>query len=113
VRLDFPDESLAAHGVVARDQAAALYSFASVSRSDVVFLGRLTFPGLNPERHYRIRPLLVGSPPSGLHPPAWWGPPGAEPAGVVQTGAALSSTGLMAAGINPEQAVLYLAEAVD
>ena len=76
-------------------------------------LGRLPFPGLDPVRHYRVRRLLVGSSPSGLQPPAWWGAPGAEPAGVVLSGAALASTGLMAAGIHPEQAVLYLAEAVD
>ena len=131
--MDFPDESLAAHGVVAADRSEAIYSHASVSRSDVVILGRLRFPGLDPQRRYRVRPLVVGRPPTGLAVPAWWGmghvrrrPPLGEndslsawglPAdggpGVIVTGAALGSTGLMAAGMNPDHAILYRAEAVE
>ena len=29
--------------------------------------------GLDPGRLHRVRPVLVGPPPSGLRPPAWWG----------------------------------------
>jgi hypothetical protein len=36
-----------------------------------------------------------------------------RPPGVVLTGAALGTIGLTAPSLNPEQAVLYLAEAVD
>lgn len=132
VRLDSPDPSLTAHGVVAADRSRALYSFAAVTRSEVVFLGRLRFPGLDPDRRYRVRPVPVGRPPGGLKPPPWWGfdlvvdpeaygghleqswPEASSmtEAGVVLTGAVLGSAGLMAAGVHPEQAVLYLAEAV-
>ena len=93
--------------------------------------GRLRFPGLDPDRHYRIRPIPVGCPPSGLNPPPWWGaittewepsgerralgwglpPDGGE--GLMLSGAALASTGVMAASVHPEHAILYRAEALD
>jgi alpha-galactosidase len=130
VRLDFPDESISVNGVVAQDRSRAVYSFASVGRSEVALLGRLRFPGLHPERQYRVRPLLIGGPPSGLRAPVWWGarqptpepyvdpeeqaiyqqPGRAEPPGVVLSGAMLSSVGLMAPIVHPDQSVLYLAE---
>jgi len=133
VRLDFPDETLSAGGVVASDKSRAIYSFASLAGSEVVMLGRLRLPGLDPARRYRVAPLLVARLPYGLRPPLWWGgtlpepdyyfdidqPAGVatsgmpQPPGVVLTGAALASSGLTAAGLNPEEAVLYLAEAVD
>ncbi|HWI00673.1 MAG TPA: GH36 C-terminal domain-containing protein [Propionibacteriaceae bacterium] len=132
VRLDFPDESVSVNGVVAPDGSRAMYSYASVGRSEVVLLGRLRLPGLDPDRRYSVRPLLIGGPPAGLRAPVWWGaqqlapepyvdpdeqtplvqPSRAQPPGVVLTGAALQSTGLMAPIIHPEQAVIYLAEAV-
>jgi alpha-galactosidase len=131
VRLDFPDESVSVNGVVAADRTRAVYSFASVARSEVALLGRLRCPGLDPERQYRLRPMLIGGPPTGLRAPAWWGArqpapepymdpeeqaiyqmPGREPPGVVLSGAALSTVGLMAPIIHPDQAVIYLAEAV-
>ncbi len=133
VRLDFPDQSLSAHGVVAFDRRRAIYSFAAVARSEVVFLGRLRFPGLDPARRYRVAPVRVGRPPSGLQSPPWWGfrlvaDPEARGGhletgwpdddatpdpGVVVTGAVLAAAGLMAAGIHPDQTVLYRADAVD
>ncbi|MET0695340.1 MAG: alpha-galactosidase [Propionibacteriaceae bacterium] len=133
VRLDFPDETLSAHGVVAPDKSRAIYSFALVARSEVVSLGRLRFPGLDPARRYRVTPVLAGQSPSGLRPPQWWhlstpssaGEHGAvyghvplfgseaKAEGVVLTGAALGSTGLMSATVHADQALLYRAEQVD
>ena len=103
-----------------------------MGRSEVMLPGRLRFRGLDPNRRYRIRPVPVGSQPSGLNPPPWWGaittefePSGGERRalgwglppdggdGVVLTGAALASTGVMAADIHPEHAILYRAEALD
>jgi alpha-galactosidase len=132
VRLDFPDDSVSVNGVVAPDMSRAIYSLASVGRSEVVLLGRLRLPGLDPDRRYSVRPLLIGDPPTGLRAPVWWGaaqppqepyvdpeeqaplvrPARVESPGVVLKGAALSSTGLMAPIIHPDQAVLYLAEAL-
>jgi alpha-galactosidase len=93
--------------------------------------GRLRLPGLDPHRRYRLRPIPVGHPPSGLNPPPWWGatttefePSGERSThdwglppdggtGLILSGAALASTGVMAAYIHPEQAILYRAEALD
>jgi alpha-galactosidase len=131
VRLDFPDPNVLAHGIVAPDRSSAIYSVVKVGRSEVMLPGRLRFPGLDTNRRYRIRPAVVGSPPSGLNPPPWWGamtiefePSGERRAlgwglhpdggdGVVLSGAVLASTGIMAADVHPEQAILYHAEALD
>ena len=133
VRMDFPDEAIAGHGVVATDQSEAIYSLAAVGRSEVVILGRLPLRGLDPKRHYRVRPVVVGQPPSGLAPPPWWGSRLAEDeefafgedhhadwglpadggAGVVLSGAALATVGLMSVDLHPEHAVLLHAQAVD
>jgi alpha-galactosidase len=128
VRLDFPDASLTATAVIAPDRSRALYSFASVDRADVVLLGRLRFPGLDPDRRYRVRPLLVGTPPSGLFPPPWWGvgtavgqgsgdggPEGAQAwanAGVELPGRILTELGLAHAPVDPDQVVLFAVDAV-
>ncbi|MGC3994624.1 MAG: alpha-galactosidase [Propionicimonas sp.] len=132
VRVDFPDDALLASGVVAADGSRAIYSFASVATHTTSLLGRLRFPGLDPSRRYRVQPALVGRPPSGIHPPQWWGVErdfsreiadvsgghaptlvrtGAE-AGVVLPGSVLASSGLMEAPVNPDHVVLYLVDAV-
>ncbi|GAA3604145.1 alpha-galactosidase [Microlunatus ginsengisoli] len=134
VRIDFPDETLIADGVLAPDRTRAIYSYASVARSDVVMLGRLPMPGLDPDRRYRVEPALLQHAPSGLRPPHWWGvtavwdhdeyadlaahkPPtyvaAGKTAGVVLPGSVLASVGLAGAPFNPDHAVIYLVEAVD
>jgi alpha-galactosidase len=131
VRLDFPDPNLLAYGVIAPDRSSAIYTVVSMGRSEVMLPGRLRFPGLDPDRRYRIRPIPVGSPPSGLNPPPWWRaittefePSGERRAlgwglppdggdGLVLSGAALASTGVMAADIHPEHAILYRVDALD
>ncbi len=125
VRVDFPDESLIGHGVVAKDQRSALYSFASVGRSVASMLGRVRVPGLHPERRYRIRPVMPGGALPGLIPPPWWGVDGvashgpnvAQPGsvydeipGTVATGRVLATVGVPHPVINPEQVVLYWVE---
>ncbi len=132
VRLDFPDDALVAGGVVAPDKSRAIFSFALVDTHPSGTLGRLRLPGLDPSRRYRVSPVLVGRPPFGLHPPRWWGvevDPSGEPvgpgehgarplrpvdvvAGVVLPGSVLASVGLVEAPVNPDQAVLYLVEAL-
>lgn len=133
VRLDFPDESLTATGVVAPDRSRAIYSYAAVSTHVTSLRGRLRMPGLDPARRYRVSPVLVGRVPSGLRPPAWWGVkrdmatetvdlthgrppklvPVAEEAGVVLPGSLLASAGLMEASVHPDHALIYLVDAVD
>jgi alpha-galactosidase len=74
VRVDFPDPAILAYGIIAADRSAAIYTVASIGTSDVTLPGRLRFPRLDPDRRYRIRPILVGHP-----PPAWIHRPGGEP----------------------------------
>ncbi len=133
VRIDFPDDSLLASGVVAADRSRAIYSFASIGAHPSSLLGRLRLPGLDARRRYRVTPALVGRTPSGVQPPKWWGierdfshdtadltagvgprlaATGAE-TGVVLPGSVLASTGLMEAPVHPDHVLLYLVEAVD
>ncbi|MCA0294854.1 MAG: alpha-galactosidase [Actinobacteria bacterium] len=132
VRIDTPDDSVTAFGIVAPDRSEAIYSFATVGRADVAHLGRLRLPGLDPRRCYRVAPELIGSLPSGLRPPAWWGLArdlsaetvellaGAGPRliqlasepGVVLPGAVLASAGLNDTPVNPDHVVIYRAVAV-
>ena len=129
VRLDHPDATLNASGVVAPDRSRGLYGYASVGRSDVVSLGRLRLPGLDPARRYRVRPLMLDFSPAGTRPPAWWRVRAAEDGsyghgderrrlvpvqdqvGVELSGAALAAVGLVGPQLHPDHTVLYLAEA--
>ncbi len=128
VRVDFPDESLIGHGVIAQDRRSALYSFASVGRSVASMLGRVRLPGLQPERRYRIRPVMPGGALPGLIPPPWWGVEGftsqsldsaqtsialEDIVGMEATGRVLATVGVPHPVVNPEQVVLYWVEDSD
>ena len=100
-------------------------------KGDISVAVRETIHALHPDRRYRVSPILVGRPPSGLNPPPWWGaittefePSGERRAlgwglpadggdGVVLSGAVLASAGVMAANMHPDHAILYRAEALD
>ena len=125
VRLDFPEESLIGHGVVADDKRSALYSLASVGRSVVSMMGRVRLPGLDPHRAYKVRPVVPGGALAGLIPPPWWGVDRlagrdtniaeagqsiGDIAGIETTGRVLASVGLAHPVVNPEQVVLYWVE---
>lgn len=132
VRLDHPDPTVVVHGVLTPDRSSALYSYASTAQSDVVLPGRVRLPGLAPTRRYRVRPVLPEFTPAGTRAPRWWGvqrpavslddplaedrtsyeAAAGEAPGVVLTGGALATMGLMAPLLHPEHAVVYLAEAV-
>ncbi|HEY0239306.1 MAG TPA: alpha-galactosidase [Friedmanniella sp.] len=132
VRVDFPDASLLAGGVVSHDRRRAIYSFASLSRSDVSSLGAVRLPGLDPDLRYTVSPAVLSQPPSGVVPPAWWhvrttgttdhaladhlGPQRLvvqDRGPVVLSGATLGRVGLTVTPTNPEQVATYLVEAVD
>ena len=141
VRMDGFDDHLLVHGVLSPDRSRAIFAMAVVGSLDASPGGPLRFRGLDPQRRYRVRPLLVGRPPSGLHAPAWWGEPSesssertivpgepsesssertivpGEPSeypGIVLSGGALEHVGVAAPIVNPDQVVLFLvADATD
>ena len=131
VRMDGPDPRLLVHGVVAMDSSRAIFTAVSTDSLYPDPPARLKFRGLDPGRRYRLRPILVGSVPSGLQPPAWWGggpatmtqadePPflprielDTELPGAVFTGSALEHVGVACPRVHPDQVVLYRADATD
>jgi alpha-galactosidase len=104
VRMDGMGDRIHLHGVVAHDRSRALFAFAPVDSLYPDPAPRLRFRGLDPERAYRVRPVLVGRAPSGLKPPRWWGGHGFP--GAVFTGAALEQGGVAAPIVHPDQVVL-------
>ena len=131
-RMDFPDDTFTVNGVVSTDLSTGIYALTSLGRSEIVLMGRIRLPGLAPDRRYRVTPLMLEFPPSGLVPPQWWHvtradvdsyeqsavharsrftAPGSP--GVVLSGAALAVAGLSAPVVHPEHSVLYLVEAIE
>lgn len=106
VRVD-TDPSQVVKGFVAADRSRALYSCATIDRPTTVQRGLVRFPGLDRERHYRVEPVRIGRLPSGLRIPAWWAAP------ITLAGKVLAEVGLLDAPVNPDQALLYVATAVD
>ena len=112
VRVDTHDDHLFVHGVVAPDQARAIFAMATVGSLDASPGPRLRLRGLDPDRLYRIRPILVGPGPSGLVPPPWWGDPsggddGQAFPGTVLSGRALEQVGVAPPIVHPDQVVLF------
>lgn len=113
VRLDYPDPSVHAFGVVAPDRSRALYEIASAARSEVFSTGRLPLRGLDPTRRYRIAPEPVSLRQRVKSPP-WWGPKaedGSYP-GVVLPGSALAA-GIRMPELDSEHAVILSVQAED
>ncbi len=111
VRLDDPGDGVMAHGVVARDRSRAIYSYALVAYPLQDPTPRLRLRGLDPDRSYRVRPVVVGREPTGMRAPRWFGertPTGYD--GTVLTGAALAGAGVQPPGMAPDQALLFVVE---
>ncbi|WP_374007512.1 alpha-galactosidase [Leifsonia sp. LS-T14] len=93
-------------GVVAADGAEAMFGFTVLSRTASWPPARLRFPGLEPERRYRVTEFAPGAPvPVGQRPP-WLD------AGVVLPGRTLHRHGLEAPSLDPDRSVLFRVEAV-
>jgi alpha-galactosidase len=136
VRVDTGDEDLFVHGVVAGDRSEAIFAIATVGNPLHVPGPRVRFPGLEPDRRYRVRPVIIGTPPSGLVAPQWWGEAdhadgtadamhatiapheravrrGGQYPGTVLTGSALGRVGAAAPFMHPDQVVLFHVTALD
>ena len=109
VRRDVADGSLWLHGVVAPDRSHALYQLVSRVRSPMSPRGMLRVPGLDADRTYRLRPVLVGGGPAGALLPPW---AGADGRGVVLAGRALAEVGVHTPLLDPDQVLILEAELV-
>lgn len=103
VRDEIGDRNTWLQGVVADDRASGLFEIVSRERGPLVSQGRVRLPGLVPDAVYRIRPRLVGTPPSGLVAPPWFGDDGE---GLEMTGALAAAVGLTVPVMDPDQAIL-------
>ena len=73
VRVDSGDPNVLVHGVVSPDRSEAVFALATVGNPLHSPGPRVRFTGLDATTRYRVRPVVVGEPPSGLVAPAWWG----------------------------------------
>ena len=117
----------------ARPAPRAIFAMATMTSSVASTSPPLRLRGLDPERAYRLRPLIVGGVPVRLdQPPRWWGGPAADGSsprrrrtsarpgprevefpGSVFSGAALEHTGLASPILHPDQVLLLHAEALE
>ncbi|MGO4594948.1 alpha-galactosidase [Leifsonia sp. 2TAF2] len=102
VRADEIDPAFQLYGAVAADKTEALMFLAFVGRSDESPHGRFTLPGLDPDKRYRVAPVIVGTPDRGRAEPQWYG----DGSGVVLSGRALAVAGLQIPRSLPERVVI-------
>ncbi len=105
VRMDGFDEHLFVHGVLAPDRSEGMFAVAAVGSLSASPGPRLRLRGLEAAASYRLRPVIVGTPPVGLRDPHWWGPAPDHP-GAVFSGAVLAEVGVAAPLVFPDQVVL-------
>ncbi len=110
VRTDEPGDDRYVHGLVAPDGSEALIALVTLATASVAVPPPLRFPGLDPDRRYRVEPLTVGGPPHAVQdaPPAW-----IADGGITVTGRLLADLGLHVPLLAPEQALLLRAIALD
>ena len=114
VRADVADDSLMLHGVVAAagdaghtGTTAALFALVSTRTSFAEQPGRISIPGLEPDRNYRVEAIFPAPGDADyahtftqVQPPAWLAD-GAE-----ANGSFLAEVGLPMPALNPEHALL-------
>lgn len=108
VRGDHPDPSYWIHGIVSPQATEAYFAFVSLA-TGVTPPGLIRIPGLDARRRYRIEPVHLSDAAivRGVsNSPDWWRE------GIELSGWALTSMGLQAPTLYPEQLVLFRASAV-
>jgi alpha-galactosidase len=128
VRMDGLEPDTLVHAVVAPDRSEALIAYVLVGFPLDLPGPPVRVRGLDPDRVYAVQPVFVGSEPSGLQPPAWWGAPSIarpeqhghpvlrlQPAasfpGAHFPGAVLEHVGVSPPILHPDQVVLLHARA--
>ena len=129
VRADRGDDCVFVHGVVAGTGQEAIFAYVTAGYPGMSPGLRVRFPGLHDTTVYRVRPLVVGTPPSALIAPSWWGEDqseheaesglphsmahprtvhrNAQYPGVAMTGGALGRLGVTPPVVHPDQVVLF------
>lgn len=125
VRGDDITEGVRLHGVVSPDRDRAIFAVAWLNTIHPDPAPATRFRGLDPETRYHVEPVIVGTSPSGLQPPVWWGQAecDGEPlrpnelhrrlhrdvvfSGAHFAGAVLEHRGLAAPRIHASQVILY------
>ncbi|WP_247826559.1 alpha-galactosidase [Arthrobacter antioxidans] len=113
VHAECPDPAMDLRGIVSGDRRRALFGYSLTASSASYPPGPLTFPGLDPEALYEVRPAVPeeGHPGNGQSPLAWLqraldGDP------VRLSGRALAQAGVQAPVLLPEQSLLIEFRAV-
>ena len=103
VRIDRPDDTDTAYGVVAQDRSRALVVYGALATSADEAPSRLRIPGLDPGCVYRVSPGLPVDRHGVAHRslPAW-----VKADGVTMSGRALEVVGLAMPGLHPEHAIV-------
>jgi len=109
------EEGLWLTGVVSPDRARAAYvlSATSVSTMELTF-GRVRLAGLDPSKHYAVRPVVVDGPSAApsLKAPWFGDPQGTEFTGTSASGAWLTTEGLALPAMWPESPIVLLVREV-
>ena len=108
VRADLGDSDAFLHGVVAHDGSEAVYSYVRLQTAPAAHPGRVTFPGLDANRQYRVRIRREAGTADTVQrqAPAWLANEAAIESGVVLRGSVLEQIGLPLPVVLPAQALL-------
>lgn len=107
IRVDQIDDGVFVHGVVSKDQQKAIFAYAVLRAQDGSRPNGIRIEGLTPATKYSVKAVFpAGEPKFVQRQNAQW------LEGVVLTGAALSSMGLRAPILFPENALLIEIEAI-
>ena len=108
VNADLSDDATVLTGIVAGDSSRAIYTWARLVTSAPGQSGRVRFPGLDPDAHYRVR-IRDEFGPASRHQSAdpSWISAALSPEGIVLPGAVLAVAGVPMPTLNPQQAMLF------
>ncbi|MCC8243149.1 alpha-galactosidase [Saccharothrix luteola] len=102
VRSDSPDPAILVHGVVSEDDAQALFAVVALASGTTTSPGRVTLPGLPPDRRFTVRPVdHAGPPPSTALVAVPW-----LSTGACLSGLELAEVGVQIPPLHPEQTLL-------
>jgi alpha-galactosidase len=105
VRADVADHETLLTGVVAADTGEAIFSWSRLSTSPPQQSGRIRFPGLDPQRTYRLTVRTeIGASALQEQPPVWFD--AALTTGIEVSGIELTRVGIVMPTLDPQQALL-------